>query len=393
VGKSFNPSTVVMTLSILVASVLFASLLTVLSSTPSSPGKTSLGGTSPQGCDQTGDANSFDDCLHTVVDAISGGQKIAAGKAFVSHITINTSLQGHDLVLVTQYRSQRADGTFGAWWSHRATHWFAEDTSKSTERDITTCAPAKAGGYEMRTVMVSAAGTRAGGPPQGNAMGSIGGTVPSGLYTVQTTALGQTASSGCERSASDELNVEYFNQLNFEGLITINVQASATSYSLALQCPTPVPGFASDLRVVMETTDSAQMTECSTGSGTSAPIVITGADQANKAVCPRALTCEVNIFAESRSTGTIYSTTLLAINLPVDTASSPTNIEPQLEAATLPICDITLKFGPGSYPPITNEGPLSLCEDSASCTTPPTSGYSVDSKVYFQTFLVDKITT
>jgi hypothetical protein len=380
-----------MTLSTVVASALLVGLLTVLSSTPSSPWSPIPSGTSSQDCDQTGDASSLDDCVHRAVEAISEEQKIPAGKEFVSHITINKSLQGHDLVLVTQYRNQRADGTFGSWWSHRATHWFAEDTSKSTERDITTCAPAKAGGYEMRTVMVSSAASRGARLATGSALAPSAGVVPSAMYTVQTSALEQTSTSGCERSASDELNVEYFNQLNFENLITINVQASATSYNLTLECPTPLPGVASDLRVVMATPDSAQMTDCSTGADVTTPIVIPASGPQNKNWCPRALTCEVTIFAESRSTGTIYSTTLVAIKLPSPTPNAHMNYSPQLYAATLPICDITLKFGPGFYPPITNEGPLSLCEESTSCNTPPPSGYSLDSPVYFQTFLVDKI--
>ncbi len=185
----------------------------------------------------------------------------------------------------------------------------------------------------------------------------------------------------------DDVNiVEYFNQIMFNAEIYVDVQDLGTQYQLVLSCPEPpsptIPG--PDFLLTMYTADSppSSSTTCN-----GAPILL------QKAVLPLPQSsfcasggsnCNFNIVLSNRSSGTIYSQTLVAITL---TPGINTTIIPNLEPATLPLSVPP----PADLSSLTN-GSISLCSDSTDCTEPTTGpGYSLNSSVYFQTAIADRI--
>jgi hypothetical protein len=387
VKNRLNANNIVMTLAVIIAAVLIVGFANVIATSPVGSTLSSSEDKNSQQCDSTGDADFADDCIHTVVDSFVKGEAVLPGKPFTSQVSIAPTLQGKDLIIVTQFREVSAEGTFGSWWTHKRTHWASEDTSVSTTRDLTSCAPSREGGYQMRTVLITPAGSRK--PVVASAAASTpAAMVPHELYSVRTASLKQAPATQCQNSPQDEENVEYFNEQSFTDAYFLTVDVTETDYSITLNCPDPIPGFASDLHVFFETGDSTLRGECNyPGVAPASVISIPTTELGSTSWCTSSLTCEITIFAESASTGTIYSSTQMQVDI-----STMGTINPNLEPATLPICEnpITqcdLELTGQCSITGGKDGELSLCEgpDTAICTPPPVSNtYAYNENVYFQ---------
>jgi len=394
VKNRLNANNIVMTLAVIIAAVLIVGFANVIATTPVGSTLSSSEDKNSQQCDSTGDADFADDCIHTVVDSFAKGEAVLPGKPFTSHVSIAPKLQGRDLIIVTQFRAVNADGTFGKWWTHKRTHWASEDTSVSTTRDLTSCAPSREGGYQMRTVLVAPAASR---KPMATAAASAPAStpaalVPNELYSVNTASLKQANSTQCQNSPQDQENVEYFNMQTFDDAYSLTVTVTESAYSVALSCPQSISGLASDLYVFIETGDNTQRGVCNYPNSTTPSVISLPLSQTGPtAWCSSKLVCEITIFAESASTGTIYSSTLMKLETP-----TTTTIIPQLMPATLPVCENTINpcVLAGTCTLTSGKlGELSLCSDSETCTPPPTnSTYSYNENVYFQTAIKGTIT-
>lgn len=390
--RHLSANTIIMALALLISAVLIAGFAAVLATTQVGSTLSETDQADGQGCDSSGDAESAGDCIQSVVDAFAQGETIEPGTRYTSHVTIDPTLQGKELIIGVQYRDEKADGSFGKWWTHKTLRWAASETNASHQRDITACAPANTGAHEMRMVMVApASASKVPSEQSAVAHSQSDIPVPSTLYRVSTIALAQTQVQPCENIAEDEENVEFFNMQNFNEGYTVSVAKTETAYTLTLECPEQVGTIGSDLRVLISTVDSLQHAECNNSTTSAAPITIPLATAGDLAWCSRGLTCEFEFFAESKSTGTIYSTTLMEIDLPAVAVGNAMQVIPQLQPATLPICADPLSGLNGPTPPAGKFGVLSLCESSSACSTPPPTGYSINQNVYFQTQIKDRV--
>jgi hypothetical protein len=388
VRKPLTASTIFMMLALLVSALLIAGFATVLATSP--VGSTLNTSESPhvQPCDTTGDSNVADDCIHTVVDSFAKGESVEPGKPFVTHVSIAPSLQGKDLIIVTQYRTVNADSTFGTWWTHKSTHWAAEETSMTTTRDLTSCAPSREGGYQMRTVLASSPSARK-SHTHTPSTSQPAALVPASLYRVNTVALRQAPATPCQNSSQDLQNVEFFNMQSFTEAYTLTTASTTTDHTITLNCPQPNPRLGADLHVFVATGDLSQSADCNDGNAATSTISVPLTTSGSTPWCTSDLVCEVIVFAESSTTGTIYSMTLLNISLNTSTTLAPT-----LTPATLPICDSTINpcvtLGQCTVPSV-KLGGLSLrgisgCLFGLSDCTPAemASQFAYNEDVYFQ---------
>jgi hypothetical protein len=389
VKNRLNANNIVMTLAVIIAAVLTVGFANVIATTRVGSTLSSSEDKNSQQCDSTGDANFADDCIHTVVDSFAKGEAVLPGKPFTARVSIAPTLQGKDLIIVTQFRAVNADATFGKWWTHKRTHWASEDTSVSTTRDLTSCAPSREGGYQMRTVMITPASSRKPVAQDANAS-TPAAMVPHELYRVNTTSLKQAPATQCQNSPDDMENVEYFNMQAFNETYFLNIEVTGSDYKITLGCPHPISTVASNLHVFVETGDNTQRGECNYQGSTPSVITIASTKIGSTAWCTSKLTCDVTIFAENAYTGTIYSSTLMRLHMNVSAS-----IIPNLEPATLPICENTINpcelTGQCS---LTSGklGELSLCSDPSACTPPSGTGYSLNSNVYFKVALNKLVT-
>lgn len=380
---------IVMALAIVIAAVLIAGFTAVVTTTPVGSTLTPQHNSSIHGCDNTSDADADDDCIGTSVDAFSAGESVEAGKQFSTMVTIAPNLQGRDLIIITQYRTVNADGSTGKWWTHKSTHWHAEENSRSTTKEIIACAPPREGGHHMRTVLLSSSATRK-ADVKTEATPQAAPAVPATLYRVSTASFKQSTAVTCENSADDETNIEIFNMQNFNELYTLQLARTSTDYTVTMQCPPSIGPAGQNLLVIAATQDGSQRSVCDPDGAQPASITLSAAAIAQTPGCSTTLMCELNIFAENRITGTIYSTTVIEVSFSKIGSGAAEEYIPELNPATLPICDNTLNpcLVEGTCTLSTEKtGALSLCESSTSCTLPPNSPYSVDSNVYFQTAL------
>ncbi len=178
-------------------------------------------------------------------------------------------------------------------------------------------------------------------------------------------------------TVDDESIVEYFNEILFNEEIYVDVQDLGTQYQLVLSCPEPPsPTIPSpNFLLTMYTADSppSSSTTCN-----GAPILLQKAVLPQSGFCTSSgSNCNFNIVLSNRSTGTIYSQTLVAITL---TPGINTTIIPNLEPATLPLDPY-----PAAELTLLESGKLNLCSSGVDCATPPTNqNYTDNDNVYFQ---------
>lgn len=180
---------------------------------------------------------------------------------------------------------------------------------------------------------------------------------------------------------SDEANIEYFNEENYNAGWQVNVASSdQTNYHVSLKCPSPIsPDFPPPtLEVSLSTSDGAQATDCFS----STPITLTG----QSANCTATLDCQFVVRATNKITDAPYSTTSMNLILAVEET-----VVPQLDPASLPLV-LRGTIPTTSGPAVQHVGTLKLCQPSVPCASnlpsPATdTGYDENSQIYFQTAL------
>ena len=196
----------------------------------------------------------------------------------------------------------------------------------------------------------------------------------------------------CANNAEDQILIEYFNQLAFNQAINIQLNGTSTSQTVSLQCPASptasIPG--PDFDLTMTTMDGSQSTSCSANQ----PITINKAQLSSGGYnfCSNSV-CTYSIVYSNRSTGTVFSTTIVKIQVVIGSSTYVPNFNP----ATAPICNTgfnsCLLTGTCALtaPKI---GALSLCSTCTNCATPSTTtGYSLNNNVYFQTLINNKVSS
>jgi len=374
---------IVVPVSAIVAVVLLALFGLQLRNASNAPTDNQALSTTP--CDKVGDAGYVNDCIHQEVPDGSFITDAHPGKAYASHLTISPALQGKDLTVAVQYRALNADGAPGSWWTHKRILWTAEDTSRSRERDITSCAPQTPGNYQMRTVVVA---------PQSQRTLTASALAKPAVFNNADARFSvipvASTTANCEASSpQDQENVELFNQGNFEMVYQINAEfAQDGSATLTMSCPQFPANLGSTLSVELATQDGSQISRCGAGNA----IRLSTAQIAESTNCVKSL-CDLKVIASNNQTGTIYSQT--DIRLTVNASLLQTFI-PTLNPATVPVCNDTLSaclLSRTCTLSTDNIGELRLCSDPSSCSTPsdPATGYSVSSTVTFTVALNDKL--
>jgi hypothetical protein len=204
-----------------------------------------------------------------------------------------------------------------------------------------------------------------------------------------------TAAYACTITKEDEIIVEYYNQLNFEQEITILIQDAGTQYVVSLICPSPpsstTPGPDFNLNMV----DASNVTSGS--SCASGKITIVKDDMiGNKVSYCKNSVCQFKLTLKNSSSGTVYSQTQVQLTM----TSGDKMIYPNLQAATIPICDgnTSCLFKNTCTSSTSQTGTLSLCESGSSCSQPAYStspnqsaGYTYNSQIYFQVTVSDQV--
>jgi len=160
-----------------------------------------------------------------------------------------------------------------------------------------------------------------------------GATLPARMSRASLFVDGVTE-PGCVNSPADESNIEYFNILNFgEGIeLNVNYVEPTNDYSVAISCPARVspsiPSTVFDIRLA--TADGSSTVSCYSTD----QITIAKQDLAELAYCNAQNTCRFVISALNTETNQVYSETEYSVVIDTDE-----NIIPELEAATLPVCN------------------------------------------------------
>ena len=183
-------------------------------------------------------------------------------------------------------------------------------------------------------------------------------------------------------SQYDMADIEYFNEVNFMGDVSLTVQQpTATTYGVLLVCPpTESPSFPPPTLDISLATSGGQAT---TSCPNPKPLEISR----DSADCMPTGACALLFKASNKMTGLTYSTTMTDFLL-----NRPMTLIPHLNPATLPINGHSTLLPPTDTTS-SGLGTLQLCEASKACDSgdTPASGYSWNSSVYFQTMIRDKI--
>lgn len=192
-------------------------------------------------------------------------------------------------------------------------------------------------------------------------------------------AYAASAQLNCTNSPDDEMIIEYFNQMEFNEEYEIILMDNGTAWNLALSCPEPISSTLppSTLNLVITSLDPTSPGPATGSSCQSGIIAIDKTKLKNKLYnsCSTGNTCRFDIILSNKQTKTIYCSTVYAIEM----TNGNQTILPNLEPATLPICNNTINSCLISNTcSLSSEpyGELKLCESSLSCVTPPNSAFN-----------------
>lgn len=159
------------------------------------------------------------------------------------------------------------------------------------------------------------------------------------------------AASPCVNSPADEQIVEYLDEMDFEEQFELLINERTNSapvdpdgLTVHLSCPTPpspdIPG--PEFAMTLRTGDGTQITDCNSTD----PITIDAASLTEQPFCSIDRACSFVMEAANSATGTIYSQTQFDITF--TEPAQPSTVIPQLDPATLPICNNILASRSGS---------------------------------------------
>ena len=316
-------------------------------------------------CDRSGDRIVAGDCVTHKLAGRAADHVVHRGEKIKITTTIHPSIKRRELRLAVQYALVNRKGNLSSNWFTTSTHKVPHGAKSFT---VKTRGPAKMGNFALRT-QVTAAHTTTRARSLGN-------------FVATSQPTGIRASAG-RPSQDDIMLVEYFNQIEFSGLIQIGINQmpydQSNPFALTISCPEAVslsvPG--PDFRLTLETTDGIQSTTCASGQ----PIYLKSTQMANHqlATCTSSTTCNLWVIFDNRSTGTVYSQTTLPIVFePGHWDSGGPTIIPQLMPATIPlppppavqcILDNSCPFNPSNK----KDAVIHLCDSSFSCVPGPRS--------------------
>jgi hypothetical protein len=306
----------------------FTATLVLSAAAPSASFATSMKETVTPGCSSVGHG-SMSDCVRAIqLGRTPDHAQVSPGKSFNLKLWLNPSLAQTNVTVEIQVRSLASGSRDGPWQTRSVYTGEGSHFGNPLDwRTVSIRAPKQEGVYEAQTRL------------------SWGSTTDSALdaYTPNASSADTAVSRPtyilvqevCTNSQDDLTNIEYFNEILFSEEITLQVTDLGTSFSIVITCPEPLsptlppPDF--DLSLI--TSDNDASTTCSSEQQ---PIIINKAQLvANQvAYCEGDVCNFIAIFSNS-STLTVYSQTILQVVL----TSGNQNIIPNLEPATLPICE------------------------------------------------------
>jgi hypothetical protein len=309
-------------------------------------------------CDPTGDRNRGNDCIALRLAGRAKDGRIATQRAVVLDVRRHAALKGAVTALDVQLRRLHASGAAGRWHTVRQ----VQVGAGIAKARITPCFTHLAGRYEyrLRTRIASDAAM----PARARAATTSATSAPAPVVVSQNPGL-------CVTSPDDAENVEFFNEMEFTENFTIAVApAAGNAAAVTLQCPddlTMVP----TLQVQLMTRDGQSVQACQ-GSYVDATVAVDASD----VFCTSRGACDVVVYAVNSQTGLIYSATELGLQLFTGGAAVAAQIVPELEAATVVVCDNTLNqcLTTGTCQESQNDvGTIQLCPSSnpADCAPPP----------------------
>lgn len=159
------------------------------------------------------------------------------------------------------------------------------------------------------------------------------------------------AASPCVDSPADVQIIEYVNEMDFEEQFELLINERTNSapvdpdgLTVHLSCPTPpspdIPG--PEFAMTLRTGDGTQITDCNSTD----PITIDAASLTEQPFCSIDRACSFVMEAANSATGTIYSQT--QFDIAFTEPAQPSTVIPQLDPATLPICNNILASRSGS---------------------------------------------
>ena len=329
-------------------------------------------------CDLTGDTHRADDCVtHSHVGATADG-RMRPGDTIAIREHIADALRGDNLVTEVQVRRVSRDGTKGPWIGLRRTRWSAADTAAHATHTIDVCRAKISGRYEFRTSTRLPADRRT-----ARQSGATATSAPTAV-TLPNAAL----PNACPTSATDEMNIEYFNETSFSQQYAIVVADQGSTFALSLQCP---PRISAEfppptLGIAMALEGAPDALVCNGASLALDKATLQANGYAGCTLQGGVPQCTFDFVGYSTRTQVVYSDTLLQISL----TTGGETIIPNLNPATLPLCPTTITpcLLTNTCSATTSKvGSLSLCDsaDAATCDPPPTSStYSFNDIVYFQ---------
>lgn len=308
-------------------------------------------------CDASGDGGA-DDCIRHRHHRDAADQVLTAKERLSVRVEVHPTLHGKSLRTQVQVRPLDAKGKpSGAWGTAGSFSWEAEPASDGAVRKVfTVCAPQKHGFYQVRKVVEM--------PKPASATRAAVRIQP--LYTSAPSTV-QANAYGCTNSPDDEVNVEYFNEVNFNELFMFLLnETTDDTIGLQMSCPEPLsPEFPpASLEVLVQTTDQKASSSCRDQS----PILL----EPGKGTCDDRGTCNLVVLARNNVTSVVYSQTFVQISLAQVVAGQfESTLIPSLEPATLPICNNTLNpclLDATCSLSTEKPGSLELCESATDCT-------------------------
>lgn len=173
------------------------------------------------------------------------------------------------------------------------------------------------------------------------------------------------ALGGCPPSPTDEMIVEYYNEMVFNDAFSITVEDTGAELQLSFGCPAPVSSTIPPpvMEIQFSTPDDAMTVTCNTGA-----ITLPRATLTQQTFCDDNNVCAFDVTALDTSDGDVFSTSQLHLTLTGGNAT----IVPDLEPATLPLCpqDPNPCLLSGDCTESTQkDGTLELCNDAETCNS------------------------
>lgn len=307
-------------------------------------------------CDRRGDRRQADDCLtHRLIRAASDGT-LRTQRTLSVRIGVHRTLARSGLVVGAQIRKVHGDGRPGRWITPQRVRL----APGARELSVRLCTMSLAGTYQVRmrtTWRAAAPGAR---------------TADATALTSQASTVQVQPNPGtCVNSDQDEVNVEQFNEREYQDLFEVVVTplpGSAPSWSVGIQCD-PDPYVTNSLAVAIgPVAGSSPPALCA--EDVAQTLTVAPTDPACRQQGSATL-CDFVISGFNRITATVYSTTEVQVLL---RPGLTTSFLPELEPAQIPVCsntvneclvDQTCTLDP-------TLGTLQLCESPTSCQNPIT---------------------